>query len=355
MRDEPVEIGPSGPAAATPLGVLFHDAEGALFLSPLGPLPRRASPASAPVTGLPEDVGRLPLGRGPGFSGSHAYWISQGSLVRRAVSAGGRIGPLEVLARDALDGTRVGVPLRAPGVKRPARPEVAAYIVRPEAEGGPLRARLWVEGAPAEPLTPEGNTAHSVSLVDARGGLLAISVQARMALTPIHARRIGFGAGSVTKGEDVVVWVGSGIHSLTELTLLPHGESDLFGFMPHERSTTEFGVARLDIGQAPDMETPTSWLLYPNGIDPAPVAAAHLCGAPVLFSAEPTSAVPGAAHSLRVRRIAPGAPGPAETLAEAPAIYFVSASTLPRGALVTWVTDQGLTMATTLRCPRRPG
>src|SRR5207244_2942461 len=104
-------------------------------------------------------------GRGSGSFQDYVYWISHGSLVRRHLSPRGEIGPLEILAQDAHDGTRVGVPQPTPGQGLSVVPATVAYIVRPAKDGRPLVAKLWVEGAPSEIITSEGNSAHSVSLV----------------------------------------------------------------------------------------------------------------------------------------------------------------------------------------------
>jgi hypothetical protein len=332
----------------------MNDRAGSLYIARLGPLARTATPVPTRIGEVPEGSGPFGLGRGPGVFQEHAYWISQGSLVRRRVSARANPGPLEVLARDAFDGTRVGTPIAPLGrvPRLPPIPATVAYVVRPDKEGAPLSARLWTEGAPAETLTPEGSSTHSVSLVRTAGGVLSIAVQARMAMTPVHARPIRFVSGRPQLGDDVVAWVGGGVQPLTEMTLLPLGETALYGYLPHERSTQEFGIARLDLGVKPDMDTPTAWLLYQNGIDPAPVAAGELCGEPVLVDAEPRARAPGSGQELVVRSaaLAPAARFPVGT---ARAFYFVSYASLPGGGLVAWVADDGVTRAATLRCQMR--
>jgi hypothetical protein len=146
-----------------------------------------------------------------------------------------------------------------------------------------------------------------------------------------------------------VVWVGGGITPLTEMTALPGPGKDLWGFVPHERTMREFGLARLDITMAPSMDTKATWLLYPNGIDPAPVAAGYFCGEPVVVYAAPTSKKPDSPQELLLR----GAAGdsPALSVAEARVFYFTSIAAIPGGALLTWVTDAA-TRAATVRCAR---
>lgn len=352
VEDDPVTIGPPAPVTATELGVLVNDKEGGLFVLRPGKVVG-TTPGKTPIHALPEGTGPFGIGPGPSLFQGASYWISHGNLVRRRIGARGDPGPLEILAKDAHDGTRVAVPIEMSGAKVSKIPETVAYILRPSKEDAPLLAKLWVDGAAPELLTAEGNSTHSVRLVRTADGVLAVSVQARMAMTPVHARSVRFASGKPLLSDDTVVWVGGGIQSLTEMALLPDGQQDLWGFLPHERSIQEFGMARLDIGMSPDMDTPTSWILYPNGIDPAPVAAGRVCGVPMVLHAAPETARPDSAHELLLRDGRNAAADPYH-LASEHVIYFVSVSDIPGGALVVWVTDRA-SRAVTLRCQRKTG
>jgi hypothetical protein len=351
VADEPVEIAPPAQATATARGVVLDTRDGEILVAHLGRLAHGGAAARTPVEPTPPGAGNFGLGYGPSVAQDAVYWISHGSLVRRSLPAHGAPGPLQVLARDAFDGTRVAVPLPTPGKTLAPLPTTLAYVVRPEKEDDPLIAKLWVEGEEPEVLTAEGNSTHSVALVQLDDGVLALSVQARMAMTPVHARRVRFPSGHPLLGDDTVVWVGGGIQSLTEMTPIPT-ETGLYGLIPHERSMSEFGIARLDIGQSPTMDTPTTWLLYPNGIDPAPVAAARLCGEPVFSYAQPETRVPGSPQELVVRALADPSGSRALRITRGKVFYFVSIAEVPGGALVVWVTD-GVTAACTVRCQTR--
>jgi hypothetical protein len=328
---------------------MVNDKEGRLFVLRLGKVARGEEAHPTPLPELPEGSGPFGLGAGPAFFQDAAYFISHGRLVRRKIAADGSAGSLEILARDALDGTRVAVPVSA--TRFPGKlPATAAYVVQPPKEDSPLIAKLWIEGAETLTLTAEGNSTHSVGLVRTADGVMAVSVQARMAMTPVHARRIAFVSGKPVLSDDLVTWVGSGIQPLNELALVPDGKENLWGFLPQERSIREFGLARLDIGMTPDMETGTSWLLYPNGIDPAPVSAARVCGKPMMLHTAPESATPGAPHELvLVSARQDWASAEPFRLDDDRVIYFVSISETAFGTLVVWVTDRA-TRAVTLRC-----
>jgi hypothetical protein len=273
--------------------------------------------------------------------------------VRRHLSARGEVGPLEILERDAHDGTRVAVPLPTPGQQLSEVPATVAYIERPAKEGAPLLAKLWIEGKPPELITSEGNSAHSVSLVHTNDGLHVISVEARMAMTPVHIRRVRFAAKSPIFGEDLVVWVGGGIQPLTEMTVLPGGGRDLWGFLPHERSIKEFGLAQLDITTTPGMDTKTTWHLYPNGIDPAPAAAGFVCGEPVVLYAQPETSKPESSQELVLRSAADEAGARWTKIARARAFFEVSVTGVEGGGLLAWASSAA-TEATTVRCKPKP-
>jgi hypothetical protein len=352
VADTPLEIAPPAQATAASNGVVLNTRDGELVIARLGPLPHGASPAKTPIEPMPPSSANFGLGYGPSVTPNAVYWISHGSLVRRPLPARGSPGPLEVLARDAFDGTRVAVPIPVAGKALAAIPNTVAYIVRPDKEDSPLVAKLWVEGQEPQVLTAEGNSTHSVALVRTDDGVLALSVQARMAMTPVHARRVRFPGGRALLGDDTVVWVGGGIQPLTEMTVVP-AETSLVGLIPHERSMSEFGIARLDIGFSPTMDTPTSWMLYPNGIDPAPVAAARLCGEPAFLYAQPETSAPDSRQELVVRALADTSGSRSLRVASGRAFYFASLAEVPGGALAAWVTD-GVTAACTVRCQMHP-
>ncbi len=351
LADVPVDIAPPAQATATSRGVVMNTRDGEVLVARLGRLPRGAA-TKTPVEPTPPGAGNFGLGYGPGVADDAAYFISHGSLVRRSLPARGAPGPLQVLARDAFDGTRVAVPIPVPGKALAPIPPTIAYVVRPEKEDGPLLAKLWVENEDAQVLTAAGNSTHSVALVHTEEGVLALSVQARMAMTPVHARRVRFPSRHPLLGDDTVVWVGGGIQSLTEMTVVPT-ETGLVGLIPHERSMSEFGIARLDIGQNPTMDTPTTWKLYPNGIDPAPVAAARLCGEAVFFFTEPEMAAPGSPQELVVEALSDPEGSRSLSVARGKAFYFLSIAEVPGGALLVWVTD-AVTAACTVRCQTHP-
>jgi hypothetical protein len=349
IADEPEPIAPAAPITATPEGVVMHSRANAIYVARLSELPRGAKPLKTPIVPVPKSAGTFPLGRGPGVFEGYGYWISEGKLLRRALpKRQSDAGSLEVLAEDARTGTRVATPIATPGERYSPLPQTVAYIVNSKNPEDPLLSKLWVEGAGTYMLTPQGASTHSIALIRQRDSVLAISMHGRTAMTPVHARRVTFAANKPQLHEDLVVWVGGGVQPLTEISLLPGPADQLRGFIPHERSITEFGIAELDIGQKFDENTPTRWLFYPNGIDPAPVDVGYLCGEPVILYAQPRTAAPDAPQQLVLRSLSADS-DKAQEVARASAFYSVAYSETENGGLIAWVSDW-VTWARSVRC-----
>jgi hypothetical protein len=276
-----------------------------------------------------------PYARGPAVLEGHAYWVSKARLVRRRIEG----GALEVLSPGARDGARVSA------ARTPAR--AAAAFLAPGSAA--LVAKLWVEGQGLYDLTPEGAAANSVALVPSGSDLIALSLEARTGMAPVHARRVRFaGDGSPKLDPDVVVWVGSSAGPMTELVGLASG-AGIAAFVPISRDITHFGLARIDVGATPQNESDVAWRTYPNGLDPAPLAASTICGEPSVIYVRPSEARPHAPQELHLAALQPAGLGPSEVIARARAFADVSLCAIDRGALVSWVADRR-TWAATLRC-----
>lgn len=338
IADLPIDVGPAGPAAATADGVVLATRTGGIQLARLGGLAADAKAAETRVAALDVDAANLvALGRAPAISGDHAYWV-QGTELRRGRVSG---GPAEVLATDARDGTRVS----ALQLGR----SVAAYIA---AVADRQVARLWVEGAPARDITPEGGNASSVALAPVLGGALALSLDPHLGMTPLHARPVS--AADQTLGADVVAWVTGTAQPLTEVSAVGLG-GKVLAFVAIERDSSQFGLARVEIAASPSTESGASWRSYANGLDPAPASAAVVCGHPLVAYARPVGATPHAPNEIVVAAADGAEPGSELVVAQARVTNDVTLAAVPRaagghgGALVTWVADRR-TWAATLRC-----
>ena len=348
--DKPIDLGPAGAVVATPAGALFRTRGDDLAGFLLG-----ATPSS-----VPQRVGRIDEAAGEealasravpaAFTrGSYAYWVAGGKLVRRAFSFSPGIAPgaLEVLAHDALDGTRVAAETAVTGGRRR---EVVIYIARAEKQTDERGARIWVEGAGSAALSSDGSGAFSVGLAASDGRLVAVMLDLRSAMSPVHARTIELGeTGPARLGPDVVVFVGPSPEGRAEVVAAPSSEGPI-AFIPFPQDTMSFGLASLVIGREPHLDATVQWRMYPSGLEPAPVAATALCGRTWVAYARPSAPAPASPHVLALAPLEKGAFGP--ELMAAQGFDFMSVSLASRddgGAWIAWVSN-GRSWIRAVRC-----
>jgi hypothetical protein len=135
-----------------------------------------------------------------------------------------------------------------------------------------------------------------------------------------------------------VVWVGGSAQPLTELAAVA-GERDVAVLVAMEQDATQFGLVRLAVDVPPRMSSRTQWQLYPNGLDPAPMGAAEVCGRRVAVFARPAEAQPRAPQELALSILGNDGIGPPAVLARARAFIDLSIAAVEGGALVAWVAD----------------
>jgi len=342
--DEALVIGPAGQMTADEHGVVMIDRNDELHIAKRlalgsGPRPERARFSS--VSGGPNDY--FAVARGPLLLRGKAYWVSDGKLVRRVFDSS---TPLEILARDARNGTRVA------GADLAGAPANAVYVTRPKSDDAPPRASLWVEGVGSELLSPEGAGASSVAVASTGEALFTIAIDARSAMTPLHGRRVHFNAGKPELAPDVVMWVGASSQTLSEVfaSTTPYG---VRAFLPIERDISHFGLVMLELGSEPRMDPKAVWRGYPNGIDVAPVASGALCGSAFVAYVRPENPSPDAPEVLELAEVSEAGLGPAETVASARGFSNVSLGAASNSAVLAYVADYQ-TFATSIRCrPRK--
>lgn len=327
------DIGPAGPASAWTRGVVMVSKANELLLLPLD--------GAGHFRELDANVSSFAkYGRGPALTGRFAYWIDlSGRLLRASLKNPKQIDTLHPKARS---GTRVAA-------LQSGDRELVAFIA--EQEDVPM-SMLWTSTGELLRLSPEGATATSVELVSLKRAVVAFTLAGRTGMSPVHARPLRLARRRVSLADDQVVWVGPGSHPLTELEVIDTTQERALAFLATARSITEFGLAHFPVG--PDL-TPVDearWTAYPNGIDPAPVATARLCGKTYVFHAQPSTARPRSPQELRVAPIEGDTLGAPEVVARARAFNDISVAPRPGGATLIWTADRH-TWAMTLGCPRR--
>lgn len=328
------DIGPAAPATACARGVVMITRTDELVISKLLQPP---SKSKKPATGEFEDVQRGPrdfnaVARGPAVSATHAYWVSKGRVVRRALAG----GELEVLTNDARDGTRVAVS---------SSPDLVAYITQPVGKQDSL-ARLRLPDGSRQDVTPEGAAASSVAISRVGDDVVVSYIDGRSGMTPVHARKLHVKTG--TWDPDVVVWVSGATQGMTEITSTG-GADGTWLMLPVERDASHFGLATLALDKDPKMDPPVRWRTFENGLDRSPAAGATLCGSPTALYVRPADARPEANQELVISTLSLAETASSELLATARGFADVSLYALPEGAIVAYVADRR-TWARLIRC-----
>lgn len=328
------DIGPAAPAAAFAQGVVMITRADELLMSKLL-LPPSKSKKPAPGALEPTTHGAQEfwsVARGPAVSATHAYWVSKGRVVRRALAG----GELEVVTTDARDGTRVAVV---------SSPDVIAYITQPLGKQDSL-ARLRLPDGKKLDLTPEGAAASSVSLTRVGEDVIASYIDGRSGMTPVHARKLH--AKTATLDPDVVVWVSGATQGMTEIMSVGTDNGSWL-MLPVERDASHFGLATLALEKDPKMDPPLRWRTYENGLDRSPTAAVTLCGAPTAIYVRPAEARPTANQELVLSTLTLDETASSEPLATARGFADVSLYAVREGAMLAYVADRR-TWARLIRC-----
>lgn len=175
-----------------------------------------------------------------------------------------------------------------------------AYLAsRQTSEGWVSEAWLAVDDEPPVRLSEDGSGATSLLLAPRGAGIVAVSVDARSALTAMHVRPVTF-EGKARLGEDVVVFVGGPGDRRTAagFAAAPTGHS--WAVLPIAKDIGSFGLAVVRVDDPARVDEPVVWSMYPNGLDPAPVAVAVEGGRTWVARARPRGAEPGSARLVEL-------------------------------------------------------
>jgi hypothetical protein len=292
MLDGPeLPIAMGGAATVYSKGVIWRLSGNAASVSLFGP----NGPAQGPSE--EERTKKWPRGKvavAEDATGSmHSYWIEGKELIRNKITPGGKFENPEVVLHDAVAGS-------SPSALRSAGRDVVAYMAVGNARNAERHARLWVEGGGILDLSPEGSGASSVALVPVgEGQVIAMWLDARQAMTPMHARRFEIREKTTAIASDEVVFVGGPPEGYPELVAIRAGGSAA-GLLP---LATEKGFALHDILVNWQGKIKVGTLDYPNGLDIAPVAGATACGEAIIVYARPETKAPGAPQVLELATV----------------------------------------------------
>ncbi len=289
MLDGPeLPIAMGGAATVFSKGILWRLSGNAGSVSLFGP----NGPAPGPSE--EERTKKWPRGKvavAEDASGSmHSYWIEGKELIRHKITPEGKLEEQEVVLHDAVVGT-------SPSALRVGGRDVVAYMALGNKRNAERHARLWVEGGGILDLSPEGSGASSVFLVPVgEGQVIAMWLDARQAMTPVHARRFEVREKTTAIAADDVVFVGGPPEGYPELIGIRSGGSAA-GMLP---LATDKGFALHNILVDWKGNTTVAALEYPNGMDIAPVAGATACGRSIVMYTRPETKEPGAPQVLEL-------------------------------------------------------
>ncbi len=326
------DVGPAAPASATETGIALVTKDDRLLLSRLDGA-GRFSPIDQPKTDFAK------YGRGPAVVGRRAYWTTlRGDLLRAPLDGS---APPERLLGNVRAGARVSA-------LRVGERDLVA-IVREQDERA--MSQLWSSTGELLALAPDSQTATNIVLVADGTTPLALTLEGRTSMSPVHATRLRVAPKRVNIESSQVIWVGPGSEPLTELAAVPTGDGHALALLATAHSITEFGLGHFDIAPALPLVEHVTWLPFPNGIDPAPVAGVNVCGAPFVFFAKPSDARPRSPQELHVAKVQDGKLVGGEVLARSRAFNDISVAPRPGGAVLAWTADRH-TWAMTLGCPK---
>jgi len=289
-----------------------------------------------PITASQGDVSPWPVALAAG-SKTHAYWVSHGQVMRREILPDGKVGPKTVVAADAA----LSSPVVAARSSGHAERDVVLYIGSKVSAQGERAARLWVEGHETRPVSQEAGGATSIALVHLGATRFALfTLDGRLAMSPVHAISLELdGEGNPDLGEDRVVHVAGPAERQTALTGVLVGRGPV-ALLPISKTSTDFGLLVLRVGYEDD---PPRWVDYPNGLDPAPLVAATVCGKPTVAFVRPNAPAAGSDRVLEVAHLdAQAELRDRKILATAPAIPHVSLWGDASSGWVVYATEQGL-------------
>lgn len=332
---EVVDLGPAASVSATVLGVAFITRNDQVVLAK-----RRGKLGFEPITLAAESFSKY--GWGPSVSASHLYWSSKGGRLMRASLK--TLVP-EVLFDHARPSTRTAV-------QTAAGRDIVAFVAEIKERAF---AYLWASKGLGEAelldASADGHDATSVSLVHGTPHPRLIVLEGRTSMSPIHSRVVRVTARRILLEPNEIVWIGPGSHELTEIHAMEAQTGSTVVFLPTQRDFHDFGLAQLLIEKNGGESSEPNWQLYPNGLDPAPVATAHFCQEKYVIFARPSEKRPHSPQELHIARLEAKVPSEGEVIVRSRAFNDVSVAPIDHGAILVWTADKR-SWGMILSCPQ---
>lgn len=264
-----------GPAVLSVVGsvlrLVTNDAgKPRIYPLPIGPLPAKGGTLAAPKPSTFIGVRWPPCE----LAGRYAYCQGPGGPIVRSLlgpepDARGPVPESSKTIAQSRSGTRIAA------AAIDAEHAVVAFLDRRHTtEGDMLQAFVAIDDRVPVRLSEEGAGATTVRFLPRAGGPVAVYLDTRTSMVPVHARPLALKDNALVLGTDAVVFVGGAPERGIDLTVTSAGTKS-FALVPMPREAIDFGMAVVPIDDPPRDDVAATWSLYPNGIDPAPIAAAR--------------------------------------------------------------------------------
>ncbi len=194
---------------------------------------------------------------------THVFCTNAAGEVRRY-----RLGSDRVESDNFVARARPGSPVAAALVS--GHTLVAYLRDRTTSEGNVTEAYVESDDGTETRLSEDGAGATSIALASRGTDAVAAYVDARRAMSPVHARVLT-ASPKLALGKDAVLFVAGTAETYTRVTLGVRGHT-AYALLPVAHDLA-FGQATVKIDGDPKVDSPVTWSEYPNGLDPAPIAA----------------------------------------------------------------------------------
>ncbi len=226
-------------------------------------------------------------------AGDYVFCMDAEGAIHRTPRAG---GVAAIVARGR-PGSRLGAE-----VVGGTHAVVAFLMDRPASLGIVREAYAVVDDSMPVRISEEGSGASSVALLRRGLSVVAMLVDARSAMTPVHARALEWKEGGLTVGPDAVLFVGGGAEAHTSGVVASSASGASFALIP-VAGETGFGMAAVRLDDPPAVDAPTVWSMYPNGLDPAPIAATTGTSPIRIARVRPVDARPDSPRGIEVGKL----------------------------------------------------
>lgn len=182
---------------------------------------------------------------------------------------------------------------------------LVAYLVeKVTSEGLTIQANVVLDDGEPVRLSEEGSGATQLALVPAGEKVVALYLDARTAMTPVHARELTVKDGKLVLGTDAVLTVG-GPAERGVMLAAGRRDNDVFALVPMPSDVTAFGMTTLKVPSPPKEDVASKLSPYLNGIDPAPIAASRSGARVYIARVVPEGPEVGAPRALELGHLAP--------------------------------------------------